>query len=125
MAKVLSGYLPICSYCKRIREAGGLPAVVYGHKQGPVSITLDAKESLRFFHDGDRVFLTGHSMGGDAAWDIALAHPDLWAGAIPLVATTGKSISTPSERPIQFRCMVFTESGHPSRLSSSSSSSSA
>ena len=30
--------------------------------------------------DTDRVFLTGHSMGGDAAWDIGLAHPDLWAG---------------------------------------------
>ena len=22
-------------------------------------------------------------MGGDAAWDIGLAHPDLWAGVIP------------------------------------------
>lgn len=37
--------------------------------------------------DTDRVYLTGHAMGGDAAWDIALAHPDLWAGAIPMVAT--------------------------------------
>ncbi|MFW6125411.1 MAG: peptidase, partial [Pirellulales bacterium] len=25
--------------------------------------------------DTDRVFLSGHSMGGDAAWDLALAHP--------------------------------------------------
>jgi hypothetical protein len=25
-------------------------------------------------------------MGGDAAWDIGLAHPDLWAGVIPIVA---------------------------------------
>jgi predicted esterase len=42
----------------------------------------------RFSIDTDRVFLTGHSMGGDAAWDIGLAHPDLWAGVIPIVART-------------------------------------
>lgn len=40
----------------------------------------------RFSIDTDRVFLTGHSMGGDAAWDIGLAHPDLWAGVVPIVA---------------------------------------
>jgi len=40
----------------------------------------------RFAIDTDRVFLTGHSMGGDAAWDLGLAHPDLWAGVIPIVA---------------------------------------
>ena len=36
----------------------------------------------RFSIDSDRVFLSGHFMGGDAAWDIALAHPDLWAGCV-------------------------------------------
>jgi predicted esterase len=41
----------------------------------------------RFSIDTDRVFLSGHSMGGDAAWDIGLAHPDMWAGVIPIVAT--------------------------------------
>jgi predicted esterase len=46
----------------------------------------------RFAIDTDRVFLSGHSMGGDAAWDIALAHPDLWAGAIPIVATADKYV---------------------------------
>jgi pimeloyl-ACP methyl ester carboxylesterase len=40
----------------------------------------------RFAIDTDRVYLSGHSMGGDAAWDIGLAHPDLWAGVIPIVA---------------------------------------
>jgi pimeloyl-ACP methyl ester carboxylesterase len=44
----------------------------------------------RFAIDTDRVFLTGHSMGGVAAWDIALAHPDLWAGVIPIVAHSNK-----------------------------------
>lgn len=40
----------------------------------------------RFSIDTDHVFLSGHSIGGDAAWDIGLAHPDLWAGVIPIVA---------------------------------------
>jgi len=40
----------------------------------------------RFSIDADRVYLAGHGIGGDAVWDIALAHPDLWAGAIPISA---------------------------------------
>lgn len=44
----------------------------------------------RFSIDTDRVYLSGHSMGGDAAWDIGLAHPDLWAGVIPIVAISDK-----------------------------------
>ncbi len=46
----------------------------------------------RFSIDVDRIFLSGHSMGGTAAWDIGLSHPDLWAGVIPIVATGGKYI---------------------------------
>ena len=38
-------------------------------------------------------FSAGHSMGGDAAWDIGLAHPDLWAGVIPIVAQAEKFCS--------------------------------
>ncbi|MCL4202172.1 MAG: peptidase [Pirellulaceae bacterium] len=47
----------------------------------------------RFSIDTDRVYLSGHSMGGDAAWDMGLSHPDLWAGVIPVVATADKYIS--------------------------------
>ncbi len=39
----------------------------------------------RFSIDTDRVFLTGHDIGGEAAWDMAQAHPDLWGGAIPFI----------------------------------------
>ena len=46
----------------------------------------------RFSIDTDRVYLSGHSMGGDAAWDMGLAHPDLWAGVIPIVATADKYV---------------------------------
>ncbi len=47
----------------------------------------------RFSINTDRVFLSGHSAGGDAAWDIGLAHPDLWAGVIPIVAQSKKYCS--------------------------------
>ncbi|MGI9428905.1 MAG: alpha/beta hydrolase-fold protein [Bythopirellula sp.] len=40
----------------------------------------------RFSIDTNRVFLSGHGIGGDAAWDLAQSHPDLWAGVIPFVA---------------------------------------
>jgi len=46
----------------------------------------------RFSIDTDRIFLSGHSAGGTAAWDIGLAHPDLWAGIIPIVPTLMKDI---------------------------------
>jgi len=35
---------------------------------------------LRFSIDSDQVFLTGYSHGANGAWDIALSHPDIWAG---------------------------------------------
>lgn len=40
----------------------------------------------RFSINTDRVFLAGHGIGGDAAWDFAQSHPDMWAGVIPFVA---------------------------------------
>ena len=40
--------------------------------------------------DSDRVFITGHHMGADAAWDLALAHPDLWAGLICISGQKGE-----------------------------------
>lgn len=64
--------------------------------------------SRRFSIDTDKVFLSGHSMGADAAWDIGLAHPDLWSGVIPIVARADKYISRYSENgrnlPMYFVC---------------------
>jgi pimeloyl-ACP methyl ester carboxylesterase len=51
----------------------------------------------RFSVDTDRVFLTGHGIGGDAAWDIAIAHPDLWAGVIPISALADKYVGRYAE----------------------------
>jgi enterochelin esterase-like enzyme len=38
----------------------------------------------RFNVDSNRVFLAGHGSGGDAAFDMGNAHPDLFAGVIPI-----------------------------------------
>lgn len=43
-------------YSQRVRNAGGLPAVVYGHKEEPVSITLDAHETIMHLSKGEKVF---------------------------------------------------------------------
>jgi predicted esterase len=47
--------------------------------------------------DTDRVFLSGHSIGGTAAWDIGTSHPDLWAGVIPIVARGDRYINRYTE----------------------------
>jgi pimeloyl-ACP methyl ester carboxylesterase len=38
----------------------------------------------RFNVDADRVFLAGHGMGADAAFDLGMSHPDEFAGVIPI-----------------------------------------
>lgn len=44
----------------------------------------------RFAVDGNRVFLCGHGMGGDAVFDIGYSHPDLFAGLVPLGGVSEK-----------------------------------
>ncbi|MBI1347014.1 hypothetical protein GC163_12070 [bacterium] len=39
---------------------------------------------LRFGIDPDRTYLVGHDMGADAAFDLGLAHPDEFAGVVPI-----------------------------------------
>ncbi|MEZ6234645.1 MAG: 50S ribosomal protein L25 [Phycisphaerales bacterium] len=43
-------------YAQRARKQGGLPAVMYGHGEDPVALTLDAREALRYIHKGEKVF---------------------------------------------------------------------
>ncbi len=43
-------------YSQRIRQAGGLPAVVYGHGEAPVAIAVDAKETITCLARGEKVF---------------------------------------------------------------------
>ena len=57
------------------------------------AVLCSVKDAFRRFSvNTDKVFISGHGIGGTAAWDIALAHPDLWAGAIPFNAVASKYI---------------------------------
>ncbi len=54
--------------------------------------------------DSDRVFITGHGEGATAAWDIGLAHPDLWAGMISISGRHRKPWLTTSPMLAICRC---------------------
>ena len=47
----------------------------------------------RFSIDTDRVFLSGHFAGANAAWDIGQSHPEHWAGVIPISARVSKYVN--------------------------------
>jgi len=58
----------------------------YDYGGGSHEVVLESLRDARqrFAVDSDRVFLTGHGMGGDAVWDIGLSHPHLFAGLLPI-----------------------------------------
>lgn len=43
-------------YSNRLRKEGKLPAVVYGHKQEPVSIVVDFKDTISHIKSGEKIF---------------------------------------------------------------------
>ena len=62
-------------------------------KQSEYTYSLAAHKSVieslrdarkRFSVDSNRVFLAGHGIGADAAFDLGMAHPDEFAGVIPI-----------------------------------------
>ena len=58
------------------------------------AVLVSLREALRRFPiDTDRVFLSGHSLGADAAWDVGLAHPDLWAGMVLVSPTADRYVT--------------------------------
>jgi len=57
-------------------------------RQRVLDVIRDVK--LRFHVDDDRVFLAGQGSGGEAAWDIGLTHPDLFAAVVPMGANPRK-----------------------------------
>ena len=67
-------------------------AYEYSAREHAIVLAALREACQRFAIDTDRVFLSGHSMGGDAAWDIGLAHPDLWAGVIAVSATADRYV---------------------------------
>jgi len=71
----------------------GQPAYEYGAREHAAVLASLREAGRRFAIDTDRVFLSGHSLGGDAAWDIALAHPDLWAGLVAIAPGAGRYVT--------------------------------
>jgi len=65
----------------------------YSAREHAVVLAALREAQRRFAIDSDRVFLSGHSLGGDAAWDIALAHPDLWAGLVAIAPGAGRYVN--------------------------------
>lgn len=57
----------------------------------------------RFLIDSDRVFVAGHGRGADAACEVALARPDLFAGVIPI---SGGVIAPPGAPPRDVRHLM-------------------
>ncbi len=76
------GYIVIAPAWQRV----GQTRYEYSGREHAAILNSLRDASRRFSIDTDRVFLSGHGIGGDAAWDVGLAHPDLWAGVMPIVA---------------------------------------
>lgn len=67
---------------------GKAERAMYNYSAEEHRLVLDAIRDVqrRFNVDSNRVFLTGVGQGGDMAFDVALSHPDLFAGVIPVGA---------------------------------------
>lgn len=83
------GYIVIAPEWKRQHQS----QYEYSPREHAAVLNTLRDACRRFSIDSDRVYLSGHSMGGDAAWDIALAHPDLFAGTMPIVAESDKFVA--------------------------------
>lgn len=64
----------------------------YEHDARSHQVVLDSivDARKRFQVDSDRIFLTGHGMGGDAAIDLGMSHPDYFAGVLPFTGFIGE-----------------------------------
>lgn len=67
----------------------------YSEREHDIVLASLRDAQRRVSIDTDRVFISGHATGGDAAWDIALAHPDLWAGTVLIGARGDYGKSAP------------------------------
>ncbi|HMP07042.1 MAG TPA: peptidase, partial [Lacipirellulaceae bacterium] len=83
------GYITIAPLWQKPHQGG----YEFTGREHVAVLTVLRDASRRFSIDADRVYLTGHGAGGDAAWDLAQAHPDLWAGVLPFVAVSDKYIA--------------------------------
>tara|TARA_R110002049_G_scaffold2750_8_gene22158 strand:- start:75820 stop:78297 length:2478 start_codon:yes stop_codon:yes gene_type:complete len=83
-----NGYIVIAPVWTR----GPQSAYEYTQREHQRVLTSLRDAMRRASIDSDRVFITGHGAGATAAWDIAVSHPDLWAGMIAIGADPDKTI---------------------------------
>ncbi len=61
--------------------------VEYSAREHKVIMRALRETMRRFSVDSDQVFLQGHGIGADVAYDVGLSHPEHWAGIIGVSAT--------------------------------------
>ncbi|MCH5375370.1 MAG: hypothetical protein JJ992_15470 [Planctomycetes bacterium] len=61
-------------------------ATEYDYSTGAIdAIERSIRDAMRRFNiDSSRIFLSGHGIGADAAYDFGMSHPDLFAGVISI-----------------------------------------
>jgi predicted esterase/ribosome maturation factor RimP len=71
------GYIVVC-------PKGRHPASMYlgAAEQDVMDVIAEVRRAYRI--DPDRIYMTGHSMGGFGTWSIAINHPDLFAAIAPV-----------------------------------------
>jgi len=82
-----------------------------------LEVLADVKKNFKI--DTNRIYLTGHSMGGHGVWHIGLSHPDLFAAIAPSAGWTSFQLYVPyflqksylfaEPEQIKFRDMVLRE----------------
>lgn len=71
------GYLIVC-------PKGRGPTSMYLASAETDVLDVIAEMKREFSIDEDRIYLTGHSMGGYGTWSIAVNHPDIFAAIAPI-----------------------------------------
>lgn len=62
----------------------------YSAREHKVILSCMQEMLKKFSIDSDRFFLTGHGFGADAAYDVAVSHPDQFAGVIGIAGKIAK-----------------------------------
>jgi predicted esterase len=71
------GYIVVC-------PKGRNPASMYQGSAEKDVMDVIAEARRLFSVDADRIYLTGHSMGGYGTWSIGVAHPEVFAALAPV-----------------------------------------
>lgn len=69
-------------------RAPGQRRVEYSVREHLIVMKALRESMRRFSVDSDRVFLQGHGIGADVAYDVGTSHPEHWAGLIGVSATS-------------------------------------